>query len=707
LSSDGSQLTGTARAGTTIEVRAANGELLGRAAVAADGTFLLTLIRAQANGETLSVVAVNGAGAQSPAITFNAPDITGPAAATDLAVSSDGLSVTGRGEPGSTVSVTNAQGTLLGTALVAADGSFTVQLNAAQIDGEALSVLVTDAAGNPSPAATVIAIDLDGLTQPSDIAVSIDGTQLSGRGQVGSTVTVRDANGNVLGSAVVAADGTFSLQLSSPQNNGETLQISASDAAGNTSAPLSYVTPDTQGPTAVSDLALDAQGQTLTGKGELGASVTVRDPAGNIIGTGTVDADGNFTVPLSAPQTDAQQLQVIQTDADGNPSAPVNVIAPDLTTPVAVTDVSISANGAVVSGAGQIGATVTVTDTNGTVLGTAVVGSNGRFEVTLSSPQTNGQNLSVVQTDGSPSGSPAVPVEAPDIQAPTAPSDLTLNAGGTELSGTGEPGATVSVKDSAGNVLGTAIVDGTGAFTVPLNSPQIEGQQLQVSQSDGVNVSPSTPLTATDTTAPLAPDNVVLASNGVTLTGTGQAGSTVTVSAPDGTVLGSTVVASDGNFSVNLSPAQLDGQVLNVIQTDARTSPPRLHRPDWSSILRVPRSPAPRSPITRCRCWMPTVTSSAPRPLTARAPSRSTSILRRPMAKPCKSWCRMAPTVRFPAASPRRTARHRRRSAISRSTPPARKCRDLPNRARRSPSASLAAVSCWVPQRRVRTAASS
>ncbi|MCP1475885.1 hypothetical protein ABIA54_000022 [Pseudomonas sp. EB276 TE3739] len=573
LSSDGSQLTGTARAGTTIEVRAADGELLGRATVGADGTFLLTLIRAQLNGEVISIVAVNNAGAQSPTVTFNAPDITGPGAATDLAISSDGLSVTGRGEPGSTVRVTDAQGTVLGTALVAANGTFTVQLSAAQIDGQALSVQLTDAAANPSPAVTIIAVDLDGLTQPSDIVLSVDGRQMKGRGQVGSTITVRDANGNLLGSAVVAADGTFTVQLSSPQNNGETLQISASDAAGNTSAPLTYVTPDTQGPAAVSNLTLDGQGQTLTGKGEVGASVTVRDAAGNIIGTGTVGADGNFTVNLSTAQTDAQQLQVIQTDADGNPSAPVNVTAPDLTVPVAVSDVSISANGAVVSGAGQAGATVTVTDAAGVVLGTAVVGSNGRFEVTLSSPQTNGQNLSVVQSDGSPSGSPAVPVEAPDIQAPAAPSNLALNAGGTELSGTGEPGATVSVKDSAGNILGTAVVDGTGVFTVTLNSPQIEGQQLQVSQSDGVNVSPNTPLTAADTTAPLAPDNLVLASNGVTLTGTGQAGSTVTVSAPDGTVLGTAVVAGDGSFTVNLSPAQLDGQVLSVTQTDASNLP--------------------------------------------------------------------------------------------------------------------------------------
>ncbi|QXI18036.1 BapA/Bap/LapF family large adhesin [Pseudomonas hamedanensis] len=573
LSSDGSQLTGTARAGTTIEVRSANGELLGRAVVGADGTFVLTLIRAQANGEVLSVLAINSVGAQSPAVTLNAPDITGPGAATDLAISSDGVSITGRGEPGSTVSVTNAQGTVLGTALVAADGSFTVQLNVAQINGETLNVQLTDAAANPSPVVTLITVDLDGLTQPSDLVLSVDGAQMRGRGQAGSTVTVRDANGNVLGSAVVAADGTFVVQLSSPQNNGETLLVSASDSAGNTSAPLTYVTPDTQGPAPLTGLTLDAQGQTLTGKGEVGASITVRDPDGNIIGTGTVGADGNFTVNLATAQTDAQQLQVIQTDAEGNPSAPVNVIAPDLTIPVAVSDVSISANGAIVTGAGQIGATVTVTDAAGVVLGTAIVGSNGRFEINLSSPQTNGQNLSVVQTDGSPSAAPAVPVQAPDIQAPAAPADLALDAAGTTLTGRGEPGATVSVKDLAGNTLGTAIVDGSGAFSVTLNSPQTDGQALQVSQSDGVNVSPETPLTAADTTAPLAPDNVVLGSNGVTLTGTGQAGSTVTVSAPDGTVLGTTVVANDGSFTVNLSPAQLDGQVLSVIQTDASALP--------------------------------------------------------------------------------------------------------------------------------------
>ncbi|MHC8407041.1 BapA/Bap/LapF family large adhesin [Pseudomonas sp. TMB3-21] len=573
LSSDGSQLTGSATAGSTVEVRAANGELLGRATVGADGTFTVTLSPPQTNGEVIGVIAVDSLGAQSPAVSFSAPDITGPGAASDVAISSDGLSVTGRGEAGSTVSVTNAQGTVLGTALVAADGSFIVQLSTAQTNGEGLNVQLTDAAGNLSPVVTVIAVDADGLAQPSAINLSVDGTQLIGSGLAGTTVTVRDSSGNVLGSAVVAADGTFSVLLSSPQNNGQTLLISASDSVGNSSAPLPFVTPDTQAPGALSELAVDAQGQSLTGRGEVGASVTVRDQTGNIIGTGTVGGDGRFSVNLSTPQTDAQQLQVIQTDAAGNPSAPAIVTAPDLTTPIAVTDVSISANGAVVTGAGQAGATVTVTDAGGVVLGTAVAGSNGRFEINLSPAQINGQDLSVVQTDASTSASPAVPVQAPDIQAPVAPSSLSLDPTGMVLTGQGEPGATVTVRDSAGNTLGTATVDGSGAFSVTLNSAQNDGQQLQVSQSDGVNVSPSTPLTAADTTAPLAPGNVLLGSNGVTLTGTGQAGSTVSVSAPDGTALGTAVVASDGSFTVNLSPAQLDGQVLSVTQTDASALP--------------------------------------------------------------------------------------------------------------------------------------
>ncbi|WP_241609021.1 Ig-like domain-containing protein, partial [Rosenbergiella epipactidis] len=86
-----------------------------------------------------------------------APDTTAPAAPTDIAVSDDGATVTGKAEAGSTVAIKDAEGNTIGSATVAADGSFTATLDPAQINGETLTVTTTDTAGNTSAAATTTA----------------------------------------------------------------------------------------------------------------------------------------------------------------------------------------------------------------------------------------------------------------------------------------------------------------------------------------------------------------------------------------------------------------------------------------------------------------------------------------------------------------------------------------------------------------------
>jgi len=589
---NGTQLTGTASAGTLIEVRDASGTLLGSAVAGSDGNFTVVLNPPQANGEVIDVVAVDANGESSVAVPVTAPDITGPLAATDLAVANDGLSVTGRGEPGATVTVTDAQGNVLGTGTVSATGAFSVVLNAGQTNGQALQVVLTDAAANPSPATPVVAGDLDGPLQPSGIAISSDGILLSGHGEAGSRITVTDANGNILGTANVAADGSFSVTLSSAQNNGQTLSIKASDSAGNPATPVAFTTPDTQAPAPLTNVALDASGAVLTGTGEPGASVTVRDALGNLIGTGSVGVGGSFSLNLSTPQTDGQALQVTQTDGAGNPSTPVPVTAPDLSVPDAVTNVAISANGAVVTGNGQVGATVTVTDASGNPLGTAVVGDNGRFEVTLSSPQINGQNLSVSQADGSVTPSAPVPVEAPDIQAPDAPSNLTLDSTGGLLSGQAEPGATVTVRDQNGNLLGTATADATtGVFQVNLSTLQNNGQTVQVTQTDTHgNPSTAASLTALDTTPADAPTNVGISADGLHVSGNGIVGETIEVRSVDGTLLGTAVVAPNGSFTVLLNSAQQNGETVNVTQIDGSQT---ASAPTSVTALDVTAPPAP------------------------------------------------------------------------------------------------------------------
>jgi sugar lactone lactonase YvrE len=590
MTSDGSQLSGTAGVGDTIEVRGPDGTLLGSALVQGDGIFTVALSPAQADGEVVDVVAVDSAGERSVTVPLTAPDITAPLAATDLAVSSDGLSLTGRGEAGATVTVLDAQGNVLGTAPVLSTASFSVPLTPPQINGQILQVVVTDASGNPSPAAQVAASDLDGPLQPSALQIDTTGTLLTGVAQSGSTITVTDINGVPLGSAPVRADDSFSVVLNSPQNNGQTLVVGAIDASGNASPQTSFVTPDTQAPAPLSNLQIDSAGLVLTGTGEADAQVTVRGPDGTVIGSTTVASDGTFVVSLSAQQIDAQTLSATQTDPAGNQSAPATVIAPDFTPPGAVTEVNISATGLLVTGQGEVGATVIVSDASGARLGSATVAGNGRFEVALSPAQINGQSLSVSQLDAAQNPSPPVAVEAPDIQAPDAPADLLMSPDGLTLQGSGETGATVFVRDPAGNLLGSGPVE-AGRFVISFTSALTNGQQLQVSQTDPAgNPSPPATVAAGDTTAPLPLSNLAISANGVTVNGNGEAGARVEVRDGSNTVLGSTLVQANGQFSLTLATPQLNGQSLSVTQSDAagNTSPP--------TALSAPDVTAPAAP---------------------------------------------------------------------------------------------------------------
>ena len=233
----------------------------------------------------------------------------------------------GKGEPGSTVTIKDPAGNVIGTGAVSADGTFSITLEKAQTNGQTLNVTLTDKAGNISQVGSVVAGDTTAPDAPTGLAVSADGLTLSGKGEVGSTVTVKDAAGNVIGSGPVAADGSFEITLAPAQTNGETLAVTQTDAAGNISAGGSVVAGDTTAPAAPTDLAVSPDGLTLTGKGEIGSTVIVKDAAGLEIGNGVVDADGNFSVILDKAQTNGETLGVTLTDKAGNVSQAGSVVA--------------------------------------------------------------------------------------------------------------------------------------------------------------------------------------------------------------------------------------------------------------------------------------------------------------------------------------------------------------------------------------------
>ncbi|MDF0752885.1 Ig-like domain-containing protein, partial [Marinobacter sp. 71-i] len=88
---------------------------------------------------------------------------------------------------------------------------------------------------------------------------------------------------------------------------------------------------------------------TVTGTGEAGATLVVRSPAGTVLGTVTVAADGSYSVTLSVPQTNGEVLTVRQTDPAGNPSPDLHTTAPDITAPTGLT-ATVNGTGTIVTG---------------------------------------------------------------------------------------------------------------------------------------------------------------------------------------------------------------------------------------------------------------------------------------------------------------------------------------------------------------------
>uniref|UniRef100_UPI0033419E87 Ig-like domain-containing protein n=1 Tax=Acinetobacter rudis TaxID=632955 RepID=UPI0033419E87 len=177
---------------------------------------------------------------------------------------------------------------------------------------------------------------------PTDVKVSKDGSTVTGKGEAGAEVIVKDKDGKIIGKGTVDKDGNFIVKLDPPLTNGEEIKVSLKDPAGNESGETIVHAPDTTAPDAPTDVKVSEDGSKVTGKGEAGAEVIVKDKDGKVIGKGTVDENGNFEVKLDPALTNGEEIKVSLKDPAGNESGETVVTAPDTTAPDAPTDVKVS-----------------------------------------------------------------------------------------------------------------------------------------------------------------------------------------------------------------------------------------------------------------------------------------------------------------------------------------------------------------------------
>ena len=550
-------LTGTAEAGSRITITDGS-TVLGSTTAGSNGQWSFITPTLAEGAHTLSVTATDAVGnTSSPTTLTLTVDTTAPAAVTDLTVSDNVGTIqgtlangaatddntptlSGTAEAGAIVVIFDGT-TALGSTTAGANGAWSFTTAALSNGVHPLSVTVRDAVGNTSAASATVSITVDTVApSPSTLQIVNDVTgtvvanggstndstpTLSGTTEAGGRVSIFDG-GTLLGTVTANGSGAWSFTTSALAQGSHPLSVTVADAAGNVSgSTAATIVIDTTAPAAVTGLTLsNNNGSTpvtipnggvtndstplLSGSGEVGARISVYEGT-TLLGTTTVGSNGQWSLISSTLGSGSHTLTVTATDAAGNVSPAVNAtLTIDTTAPAASTlvitndsvtpSVTVPSGGAtrdttpVLSGTAEAGATVSIFDGT-TLLGTAIAGSSGAWSFTTSTLTQGVHPLSVTVTDpaGNVSGTTTANVTI-DSVAPTAVTGLAINAAGTTLTGSGEAGATVTVRDAGGNAIGSGTVAANGSFSLTLTTAQTTGATLSVTQADSAgNVSPA------------------------------------------------------------------------------------------------------------------------------------------------------------------------------------------------------------------------
>ena len=221
-----------------------------------------------------------------------------------------------------------------------------------------------------------------------------------------------------------------------------------------------------------------------------------------------------------------------------------------------------------VAGDGEISLAVdtssSVTDLAGNPLGSSVTSAAVAIDNTAAAPTITG-----ISTDTGASGDGVT-------------FDNTL-----ELSGTAEAGSTVEVFRDSSNIgaatadgtggwtfdyTGTALADGNYTFTAratdPIGNVSSESSGFQVTVDTTVQAPTSLDLAAADDSGTSDSDNITKNTSNLTISGSGEEGSTVLLYDDGAEISGATATVSGRSFSLDVSLAANQTHALTAIQTD-------------------------------------------------------------------------------------------------------------------------------------------
>nr|WP_246397454.1 Ig-like domain-containing protein [Leifsonia aquatica] len=406
--------TGTGAKGETVVIKDGAGTVLGTTTVGPDGHWSTTLNPVPTNGDVNLVIEITGADEITEQLADTNLVMTGSEEPNAYTGPKTGDTVTpdtvftGTGTKGETVTITDDQGNVLGQTEIGADGTWSLKLDPAPINGDHnLTVTIGDeTVANPSITMTG-SDEAPAYSGPEDGATITPDTVFTGTGGKGETVVIKDGNGNILAEGVVGDDGQWSLTLDPAPKNGDVNLII--EVGGTKVADTNVVMEGSEDARTVATPGQDGvitPDTVFSGTGIDGDIVNIKDKDGNVLGSVEVGADGSWSTTLSpAPANGDTDLTIEIVTKDGDTiqladntyemTESVNkfeVLTPNLTES---TDVK---NGDVFTGKGEPGTTVVITDKDGNTIGSAEVDGDGNWSAPISGLPQGPNNVTITHT---------------------------------------------------------------------------------------------------------------------------------------------------------------------------------------------------------------------------------------------------------------------------------------------------------------------
>lgn len=453
-------------------------------------------------------------------------------------------------------------------------------------------LLLKDIAGNVAQLDVSRAYSINPVPEaPTKILATVSGIgglMITGTAFKGSTITIKDAQGNAIATATADDNGQFTVFGESGRvETGDSLSVTATVNGHESmlSSPVSVVEVPFVEVLHISESGL------IEGFTTSGSLIKVLDAQGQVVGeyqvtdhvTGLVSSSlfdsQYFSFSLEQPLSEGTTITVIAVK-DGMESRSYLLTA-DFTPPTAPTDLVFDALGTILSGTGEAGSFVDIQNAQGYLLGYGDINSDGIFSIVLTTPLHEGEKVQVRVHDHNQNISSTATITAPDY-APV-PDVQRITTDGLIL-GRAEVNSTITIKDASGTVIASGTSNWSGYFSLQSSQPLTDHQQLQVSAVNSKGQNSAQGQITVDFTAPEPATAVSINDSGSVISGQAEAGSFVTFAFMNGGV-DSIPVQKDGSFRIVLGSALHRGETIKVTIVDANqnsSAPVEVKAPEYA-----------------------------------------------------------------------------------------------------------------------------